>query len=37
MKRNATINPVIWKTLTVKQKFWAVVGRILYSVGYLKD
>lgn len=37
MKRKVTIDPVIWKTLTVKQKFWAVVGKILYKVGYLKD
>lgn len=37
MKRKITIDPVIWRTLTVKQKFWAVIGKILYKVGYLKD
>lgn len=37
MKRKITIAPTIWRTLTVKQKFWAVIGKILYKVGYLKD
>ncbi len=37
MKRRVTIDPTIWKTLTVKQKFWGVVGKILYKIRYLKD
>lgn len=37
MKRKITIDSTIWRTLTVKQKFWAVIGKILYKVGYLKD
>lgn len=37
MKRKITIDPTIWRTLTVKQKFWAVIGKILYKIGYLKD
>lgn len=37
MKRKITIAPVIWRTLTVEQKFWAVIGKILYKIGYLKD
>ena len=23
--------------MTVKQKFWTIVGRFLYKIGYLKD
>lgn len=23
--------------MTLRQKFWAVVGKFLYKVGYLKD
>lgn len=28
MKRKITIDPTIRRTLTVKQKFWAVIGKI---------
>lgn len=31
------IDKQIFKTLTIKQKMWAVVGDILYRIGYLKD
>ncbi len=37
MGRKMTIDPAIWRTLTAKQKFWAVIGKILYKIGYLKD
>lgn len=36
-EKKITIAPTIWRTLKVKQKFWAVIGKILYKVGYLKD
>lgn len=36
-KSKITIDKNIWKGLTVRQKFMAIVGVILYKVGYLKD
>lgn len=37
MRKKAIIDPDIWKTLSLKQKFWALVGKFLYDIGYLKD
>lgn len=28
---------VVKNKLTLRQKFWTVVGRFLYKIGYLKD